>query len=423
MQKRSRFSKLFVGQGRYFLYSSLTNSFAEIDKSIFLSLKNGDLNEICEDDTRTLTKMKVIGVDDELEIEKIKFKLLSARFNPTHLNLTINPTLSCNFACPYCFEGQLPNRYMTDETEDAIVEFIKKRNIAKHLHITWFGGEPLLAFNRIVSLSEKMQSLGRSYEAGMITNGFLMTPEKVCKFRSLGINRVQITIDGAPTTHNIRRPLRSGGPTFDVIVKNIKCARDIDETLKIIVRVNLDENNKHEYDSVLELFPPENFPSVIVYPAFVSGSNGKGSDCIFDDVGIARFLIDQYYNYGRYSSNFYPSLNRGACAARNPNSFIIGPEGELYKCWNDVGIESKVFGDISGKITNERVLYDYLMKADAIFDKKCNKCNFMPVCSGGCPYVRIQKELNGEQASVCSLFKQNYKVFLLAQYHYKNRQR
>lgn len=415
----SKFAKLFVSQGGCFLYSSLTNSFAKIEETLYEALSRGDFSDLSEEDIQTLSKMKVIGVDDETERDKIKFKLLSSRFNPTHLTLTLNPTLACNFACRYCFEGQLPNQYMTDETEDAIVEFVKKHSMAKVIHVTWFGGEPLLAFNRIISLTEKLKSLGKGYEAGMISNGYLLTQDKIRKFRELGINRVQITIDGAEYTHDKRRPLRSGAPTFDTIVNNIRRAQDIDDKLLIIVRVNLDETNQNDYDSVIDLFPSKDFPSVIVYPAFVSTNNESRAGCIFDDDEIARFFIKQYYDYGRYTSHFYPTFNKGACAARNPNSFIIGPSGELYKCWNDVGIESNAFGNVLGEITNEKVLYQYLMKADAIFDKECDECTFMPVCSGGCPYVRIQNELNGKKASVCSLFKKYYKEFLSVQYNYR----
>lgn len=109
----------------------------------------------------------------------------------------------------------------------------------------------------------------------------------------------------------------------------------------------------------------------------------------------------------------------GACAVRNPNSFVIGPLGELYKCWNDVGRTDKIIGDIHGTISNEKVLYQYLMKADPLFDKECDECPFMPVCNGGCPYHRIKNEINGLKFESCSLFKKNYEEFLMAHLQFK----
>ena len=51
---------------------------------------------------------------------KIKFYALAERFNNRRLDLTINPTLACNFACPYCFEEDHRNIYMSENTENEI---------------------------------------------------------------------------------------------------------------------------------------------------------------------------------------------------------------------------------------------------------------------------------------------------------------
>ena len=379
LMKLSKYCKLFISQGSYFIYSSLTNSFAQIESDVFNALDSGKFEDLPEEVLQTLKSMKVLGVDDELEKEKIKYKILSSRFNPQKLYLTINPTLACNFACAYCFEGQLPNHIMTAEVEDAIVRFVNRHELAKEIHVNWFGGEPLMAFDNIISLTKKLQRLGKNYFAGMITNGYLMTPDKVAEFRNLHIKSVQITIDGSAEVHNKRRPLRNGKKTFETIVHNIQQAQLVDADLNIIIRVNLDRDNQSSFDEVLTLFPSKDYPSVRVYPAFVSNANGIKSNCSFDDNGIASFLLKQYYEKGRYSKHFYPEFNRGACAVRKPNSFVIGPKGELYKCWNDVGIESKSFGTVYGAITNERILYNYLIKADPLFNKECDECAFMPV--------------------------------------------
>ena len=47
------------------------------------------------------------------------------------------------------------NISMTDEAEDKLVKFISSNEQAKQLAVTWFGGEPLLEFKRIVSLTKK----------------------------------------------------------------------------------------------------------------------------------------------------------------------------------------------------------------------------------------------------------------------------
>ena len=171
--------------------------------------------------------MKVLDVDDKLEHNRFKANMLARRFNPYHLTLTLNPTLACNFACPYCFESSHKALYMTDEVEDNVITFIKKHACVTNLHVTWFGGEPLLAFDRVVSLSRRMLGLGLGYKAGMITNGYLLTPDKASLFEDLKISFVQITVDGSEQTHDSRRYRRDGGCPYRRI-KNEKAGREQD---------------------------------------------------------------------------------------------------------------------------------------------------------------------------------------------------
>ena len=109
------------------------------------------------------------------------------------------------------------NISMTDEVEDKLVKFISSNEQAKQLTVTWFGGEPLLEFKRIVSLTKKMQALNLDYQADMITNGYLLTEKVVAMLPSLSISSLQITINGMKAVHDSRRCLKLGAPTFDRI--------------------------------------------------------------------------------------------------------------------------------------------------------------------------------------------------------------
>ena len=172
----SKYNRLFNHGERYFLYNSLSNSFGELDKDSYLTISrfinNGNLEVLGKTLYEQLVKMKALVRNDQDEMNKIKYLTLLKRNNNEGLILTINPTLACNFACSYCFEKQHQNIFMSDAIENKIVNFISQHENAKLLNVTWFGGEPLLAFNRIVSLTRKMQALGLKYKAGMITNGY-----------------------------------------------------------------------------------------------------------------------------------------------------------------------------------------------------------------------------------------------------------
>lgn len=425
MSTVSKYLHLFEREGRCFLYASLSNSFAEIDSEVynFLSTVQGDsgsLDNLDEGTREVLRKMKVIEVDDEMEKNKLKSNLLLRRFNPRHLYLTINPTLACNFACPYCFEASHSPYFMTNEVEDAIIAFIQKKTQVTDLHVTWFGGEPLLAFDRIVSLSKRMQNLGLKYRAGMITNGYLLTEEKISLFEQLQIASVQITIDCSEQTHNARRFRKDGAPTYRTILKNIEEAQKILPQTSISVRVNIDRTNSDEFFDVLNYFRAKKYLNVSVNPGFVNDlSERDRNQCVYDKKSMAAFLKDAYRKHNYYSRFFYPADITSTCAVRNPNAIVIGPLGELYKCWNDVGNFDRSYGNIDGSMTNEAILYEYLVKSDYLNDPKCNACAFFPVCDGGCPYRRIQNEHAGQPQDTCSLFKENIEDFLMLRYDYR----
>ena len=85
----------------------------------------------------------------------------------------------------------------------------------------------------------------------------------------------------------------------------------------------------------------------------------------------AQIVKDLLQKYGLDFSMVFPRSERYECAISNRNALVIGPEGELYKCWNDVGNKSKIIGNIDGKITNEALLPRYLVAADPFEDPKC----------------------------------------------------
>ena len=421
--KWSRYNHLFKGENKFFLYNALSNSFAELDEDFYHQLSNAPAEpcsiDIDGDLREQLLTMKVWVKDDRDEVNRIKYLTQKRRFFDKHLELTINPTLQCNFACPYCFEESHPNIYMSDEVEEGIIRFIQAHNTVKSLHITWFGGEPLLAFERIVSLTQKIQALNLNYRAGMITNGYLFTENIASQLTDLNIRKVQITIDGNERTHDSRRCLRSGKGTFKKIVDNVEMLQRIAPEVRVNLRVNIDATNQDDFIELHRFFTDKHYPNLVVSPAFVTDLSGCNvDDCIFDTERKLQFIFKMKHEHGLNCIPFYPLSHRYECTVRNANTVVIGPEGELYKCWNDVGNKDAVVGYVDGKITNETLLLRYLTGADPFEDPKCRECLLLPVCGGGCPYSRLKKEYEQKEVELCSLMKDHLDEFLLYHYHH-----
>lgn len=422
---RSKYTYLFESEGRYYIYNSLSNSLAKLDKDVYdeiTTCRENNCFDFQDEDTMEMLKsMKVLVDNDMDEINKIKYVNLLRRNEPRRLILTINPTLACNFSCPYCFEGNHPNIYMTEKVEDDIVTFIKSNKEAKAVSVTWFGGEPLLAFDRMESLTRKIQALGLRYNADMITNGYLLSEDVISRLPSLGISSMQITIDGPARIHDSRRCLKSGAPTFDRIISNIDAVKRLQPDISVSVRVNVDKTNEKDFVELYRLFSDKHYKKFAVSLAFVkdiSGCNTCSDFC--NSREQAEFVLSLLRKYDLDFSYTYPLSSRYECAVRNRNAIVIGPEGELYKCWQDVGCKDKVVGYINGKVTNEPLLLRYLVGADPFEDPKCQECFLLPVCGGGCPYSRLQNVYEGKSVDTCLLIKDNLKDFLLAHAMHKS---
>ena len=180
------------------------------------------------------------------ETTKLFLENTISRFSGNHVGLTIAPTMACNFRCPYCYEKGKEYATMTPETIAQMKKYIQNlKNSYKRIHITWYGGEPLMAFDIIKELMEEVyQNFDKKYvSSGAVSNGYLLTENIVSDLKSLNINRIQITIDGPPEIHNTRRCLPSGDDTFYVILNNLKKALELYPELHVSIRVNVDKSN------------------------------------------------------------------------------------------------------------------------------------------------------------------------------------
>lgn len=94
-----------------------------------------------------------------------------------------------------------------------------------------------------------------------------------------------------------------------------------------------------------------------------------------------------------YGFQHYPDLSFG-CSATSINSYVIGPKGKLYKCWNHAGDSACVVGSIFEPIELNPFHITYLTETFEN-DPQCRHCRFLPICMGGCVDIRV-KALQGE---------------------------
>ncbi|WP_305141279.1 radical SAM/SPASM domain-containing protein [uncultured Muribaculum sp.] len=342
-------------------------------------------------------------------------------FGGKTLSLVIAPTLACNFACPYCYEANLPLSLMDEKVENGIIDFINSfSSRCDSLEICWEGGEPLLGIDKIKSLLERIEtksSLPLTYHS-IITNGYLLSEEMLNYFKTKNLNFVQITIDGKEATHNKSRILKNGGNSYERIINNIDMVTRVMPDCLVVVRTNVHEGNKDEFGSIYKDFCMRwEGKKVRLFPAFVMpNSNCKVSCCTPQDK--TDFFLNLKRKEDIQSINFIPRHNVGSCSATSENSYVIAPDGYLYKCWNDIGIKDRSVGNVFDGVTNNTLIAKYMVGSDKYSDTQCISCSLFPICDGGCNRHRLDNEGQDVKYPLCPFTEEGVADYLYE--HYKS---
>lgn len=404
--------------GKYIAYNSLSNSMALMDEISYKKyiafeesgtpIDDGDLIE-------NLKKGNFLVEDDLDEADIIRHDMYAVRFDNRALGLTIAVTSDCNFRCIYCYEKNVINScYMDERTEKNIADFVERQ--AKNLsvlNVTWYGGEPLMNTGTIERLSEVFIEVckknGIRYHAGIITNGYNLTRENLELLKRCQVSSIQITIDGDETTHNKRRPLQNGMPTFGRIMSNLTELKD--DLIPVHLRINVDRENCENLGGILNEINKRGLTSKITpYIAKVEnhGNTYEEGKCL----STGEYLVcrDDFgnrmrgYGYETNSNRQYPRRKNSFCSCDRINSYVIGPDGTLYKCWENIGNKDRSIGNINEtSFRMKNSVYLAYMMFDPTLDPECSVCKYLPICIGGCPRRR---EIN--KAQICDEAKYQF---------------
>ena len=377
---------------QFVVYNSFTNAMALMDKNEIDYITKGKegLNAVNEDVKQTMVENGFIVDDNIDELELIRERMFRCRYDDRQLGITIAPTLDCNFRCVYCYEKECEKGVLMSESVcKDLVEYVSCRVKDIHgLSVAWYGGEPLLAIKVIESLSKEFINICNenniTYNAAIVTNGYLLDEQMIERIMACNVSFAQITLDGDREGHNARRPHANGCDTFDTIIQNIIKAS---KKINVAVRVNVDKKNMDAAEKVEKILNMDGQNSILVYPAPIQNEDGcyNQNECIGNEE-FYRFKQSFYSTLKnkQFIMSQYPRLIGNSCCADNSASLVVAPNGDLFKCWTDIGKKEYCIGNLSEKRFDVFKSIRYI-KYDATRDEKCRDCKFLPICMGGCP--------------------------------------
>ncbi len=384
--KHSIYNHKIEYKENYYIYNTYTSSIIKMSEEEYRIFKNLNLNTT---DLNTLKEQGIIVNDDLDEFKRTHFELFKNSIKNETATFRIYTTDACNAQCFYCYEKDKTSSFMSIETMNKTIDFIKLHtNGIKDINICWFGGEPLLNrkiidyFYEQISNNEYFKE--KSIKNTIITNASLIDNDTVNSMISKwNIQEVQITLDGTQAIHNKRKHYINNLDGFSVALNAICMLAKY--KLKVYIRLNYDKNNFEDILRLLEQLSSlkQKYPSIIIYsyPLF-SLENNNSKFLSTSEIQFCESKIHDYmYRYGirKYS---VPHKKSCSCFASMEKGFAIDPIGDVYKCPMVVGNNKYKIGTVFD--TAPLLSKEYFEWLPITISPKCQTCYMFPICLGGC---------------------------------------
>lgn len=298
---------------------------------------------------------------------------------------TILTTTACNARCYYCFEHNVRTMTMSEKTANDVIDFIAAHcGNNKKVSITWFGGEPTLALNRIDQICLGLRSHDIDYMSKITTNGYLLDEYSIHKAKDLWhLKSVNIAMDGTEKKYNsIKSYVNPKDNPYQRVMRNIGFL--LKEGIHINLRMNFDMSNYDEFRYLVQELI-DRFGKTPLLNVSVHQINGDNLDC----EGIMRNYNEEWFSQkipelndiAREAGLFrkkvvLPSLVSLGCKASLGSTVTITPEGNLVRCPEQFG-DDQITGNVRDGITNEKLVDSW---KQLIEYQKCGVCEFYPHC-------------------------------------------
>lgn len=331
------------------------------------------------------------------EIEKVKALSREVDNNESSFILTINPTMNCNFKCWYCYESHIKESKMNLIVIDRVKKLIDKTLLnpkIKTFSISFFGGEPLLYFDKSVIplinyFLDKCQKKHIQPEIGFTSNGYLISPKFIEYFNDKAHKcSLQITLDGSEEDHNKVRFVSNQKGAYSKIVENIKLL--VENSFYVLVRINYTDKNITNAHKIINDFiglSEEIKNKYILFDFHRVWQNKRESDIDH----VLYDTINSFRHAGFKVSQQSPNNVINSCYADKRNSVVVNYNGDIYKCTARDFTKASREGFINedGSLVWENNSLEKRMSIK-FKNKPCLTCKIMPICNGGCSQAAIE---------------------------------
>lgn len=341
-----------------------------------------------------LLQKGIFVCDDADETEAYIRKREEYERSSGEYTITINPTLACNMSCWYCYESHKNMPAMSADVKQSVLLLIDKLladNKLKKLNLSFFGGEPLLYFDKVVvDIINHAKMQCKAFDAKLsihfTTNAYLLTDNVLKQLEGLDVS-FQITIDGGKQVHDCVRKTKGGEPTYARIVEHIH--QTLSHGFPVGVRFNYTAKSIPSFIDVVKDFSHlQQEQKQLVNFTFQRVWQDNEGDA--DQVGQQVEHIERAFEQAGLFVNNAKSYIVPYCYADGVNTAVVNYNGDLFKCTaRDFAPKSKE-GTLAADGTlrwNERLRKRMSIRHGS---DTCLQCRIYPICHGGCSQMKLE---------------------------------
>jgi uncharacterized protein len=359
-------------------------------------------------DPSVLASLQSCGmVTDGDELARYRFNHNTALYNTTISSFLIFTTYACNLACPYCYEGMSMSdcSSMSRKTTANVVRFIGNqaaKNKSRAVGIALYGGEPLLNMECCIELLHSVSAWCTtkklSFSATLMSNGTLLDENVYATIKKY-VSYIHITLDGPQHFHDKTRSKKDGSGSYWQILSNLNQLANTKEYLHI--RINIDEESMDAVDEVLtdlETIGLKGRPRFYIYFSQIIPQKYcfTISNPEWDETKVSTHLpviteMAKKEGWGAHlrgdPDQKLASAEAVSCGYVKCGTYTIDPGGDIYVCPALTQNPQYRTGTISDHPVWYPLYYDILTR-DPAGKALCSRCEFLPLCKGGCPVFR-----------------------------------
>lgn len=318
----------------------------------------------------------------------------------------INTTHTCNLSCKYCFveegyntfSGKGASNAITDITISELINFaVKYCEEYDKVTFHFYGGEPLLLFDKVKEITEKAYNTFKNLRATALffitTNGTLINDE-IANFFNLYKYKVLISFDGEDYTHNSMRVFHNGEGSHNTVLNNIRFLKNYTNITIGLSAVIHNQNRLLTTYNYLKSFSPAFIKAEYIRTPEGSPFELKGNskelyfkdlekiaDEVVDDLLNDRVPID--YRFNSRVLQIWRQIEREEFCSAGCHILGIAANGDIFPCTLLIGDKSSFLGDVKNGLDDSK--RDKFISWHKYTGKQsCQICEERIYCGGGC---------------------------------------